>query len=126
MSPFCLVMANVDKIIEQAIAKGVSQRLTGTLESFVKQEVLNHLRQYGIEAIQTKRSNGRKIPLAEQGNLRRKIGTLVMSRVKNGIMEGVRFKLTGIQARSSADKIDVGALEEAIKTAIQKKFRRMF
>ena len=49
-----------------------------------------------------------------------------MSRVKNGIMEGVRFKLTGIQARSSADKIDVGALEEAIKTAIQKKFRRMF
>lgn len=125
MSPFCLVMADIDKIIEQAIAKGVSQRLTGTLESFVKQEVLNHLRQYGIEAIKTKRNNARKILLAEQGNLRRKIGTLIMSRVKNGIMEGVRFKLSGVQARSSADRIDVGALEEAIKTAINKKFRRM-
>lgn len=114
---------DVAKAIERAIAKGISQRLTGTLETFVKHEVLRYLRQHGINAIQTPRTTS-KIPLAEGRNIRRKIGTLITERIKNGVGESLRFKLSGIQARNSADAINVGELQRMIKKAIQARLGR--
>ena len=88
------------------------------METFVKNEVLRYLKQYGINA-DTSVRGGKKISLAEGRNIRRKIGTLVTERVKNGVGESLRFKLNGIQARNSADAINVSELQSMIKKAIQ-------
>ena len=114
---------DVAKAIEQAISKGIAQRLTGTLETYVKNEVLRYLRQYGIQA-NTSVRGGNKITLSEGRNIRRKIGTLVTERIKNGVGEGLRFKLNGIQARNPADAINVNELQRMIKSAIQKRLGR--
>lgn len=117
-------MANdLDSIIRKAISKGIAQRLTGTLETYVRNEVLRYLNQYDIHPM-SKRGN-RSISLAEGRNLRRKIGSLVMERTKKGIAEGLRFKLNGLRARNAVDVIDQQELQQMIKKAIQEKLKRM-
>ena len=119
-------MADLNKMIEQAIAKGISQRLTGSLESFVRNEILHQLKQYGIQPMKNSRRSVKDISLAEGRDIRRKIGTLVMNRVKNGVTEGLRFKLEGIKPRHSSDTINMDELQRAIKKAIQTKFKGRF
>lgn len=116
-------MTDINRVIQQAISKGIAQRLTGTLETYVRNEVLRYLSQYNINPAPTR--NSKKIPLVEGQNLKRKIGSLVMERVKKGVAEGLRFKLNGLQARTAADAVDRNELQRMIKKAIQEKLKHM-
>ena len=116
-------MADLDRVIQQAISKGIAQRLTGTLETYVRNEVLRYLSRYNINPASFK--NSKKISLVEGQNLKKKIGSLVIQRVKNGVAEGLRFKLNGLQARTPADAIDKNELQRIIKKAIQERLKRM-
>lgn len=120
-------MAQVNQIIEQAIAKAVRQKISNSLETFVKNEVLQELRRRGVSASNTPRErNNRTISLVEGRNLRKKIGSLVMDRVKDGMTEQLRFKLNGVQARDRRDSIDPRELSALVSRAIREKFGKRF
>lgn len=117
---------DVTQVIEQAIAKAVRDRISGQIETFVKNEVVRELNRRGIDVRRDIRErNNRNLTLVEGRNLRRKIGSLVMDRVKDGINEQLRFKLNGVKARNQRDAIDSRELSDAISKAIRTRIGKL-
>ncbi len=117
-------MTQLDQAIERAISKAVREKVSRQIETFVKNEVLRELRQRGINIRNNPReANNRSISLIEGRNIRRKVGSLVMDRVKDGVTEQLRFKLRGLQSRNPRDFIDSRAISDAVAKAIRANFR---
>lgn len=113
---------DTSRIIEQAIAKAIRERVSGKIEAFVKNEVVKELSRHGVSTRNLARErNNRNLTLVEGRNLQRKIGSLIMDRVKNGVSENLRFKLKGMRARDQRDEIDSRMLSDAISKAIRQK-----
>lgn len=117
---------DIDQIIGQAINKAVSQRITSQIEKFVKNEVVRELRRHGVDVRNSPRArNNSSISLVDGRDLRKTIGSLVMDRVKNGMVEQLRFKLKGLQARNRRDVIDTQQLTAVIAKAIRNKMGKL-
>ena len=112
-------MADTKKIIESAIREAVQKRITGKVETFVRDKVLAELRRQGVtDRRDPKEAHNKTLPLVAQENLRKQIGSLVMTRVKGEVTEQIRFKLNGVQARRREDAINMKKIEADVKASI--------
>lgn len=109
----------LDKSVANAVKAAVQRKISDNLEAYVKKEILRELNKHGIGIRRAVReSNNRNLPLVEVRNIRNRIGTLVMDRVKDGVEEQLRFKLNGLRGRGRRNYIDEDALNAAISKAI--------
>jgi hypothetical protein len=95
------------------------------VEAVVQEEVLAALKPQKVEARKSAlEKNNRETILAETGEARRKIGTLVSTTIHEKINSKIRFKLNGVQTKDPRDAIDKRQISEMVKKAVAEKMRK--
>ena len=101
------------------------QKIVPHVEEAVKKEVLKELQSQSITTRRSPREkNNKAVNLVEDGDERRKIGSLIVRTISQKTGERMRFILDGIQARDRDHKINDRQLNEKVSRAIKEKIRQ--
>ena len=102
----------------------INKQVVPKVEKVIQEEVAKALKSKGINKRTAGREHGNQgLSFVEGNDVRRRIGTLNTTRIKDGQAEQIRVKLNGLQDRRGRSALDRAELKAILSKALQNRLR---